>query len=100
MNNGTRKALAELPKTFAHGQRYNSAAVMSGYWNHVAAQNEQQSNFCDFIGDRQRVVNPTTGQTGKLQAGYKYNYQSPSGQVIQTNSPYAPPADFTPLLTR
>lgn len=94
---GQNANLNPSPNSGGGGTRYDSSRIMGNYWRRNAARKEQQANFCDYIGDRQRVYNPTTGGVGRVQSGYSNNYQNGNGAVLQTNSAYSPGVDYTQL---
>jgi hypothetical protein len=88
----------ELSKQIAANADANRKRIMGTYWNHVHAQDEQQRNFVNYIGDKTDVVDPNTGQTAKVSSGYSNYYHDPrTGTILGTNSTARPPVDFTPM---
>ncbi len=67
----------------------NSAAAIAGAGHRGAMAT------ADHMGDQQAVIDPSTGQTGKVSNQYNYSYVNQDGNVVHTNSAtYNPNAEL------
>lgn len=73
-------------------------ATMGAYERRVAAQNETQRHFTNYLGDRTDVRDPNTGQAWSVGSGYNHYYHDEhTDTVLGTNSANAPGVNWTQL---
>jgi hypothetical protein len=77
----------------AHVNRSNAIndAIMNGWRARNAASDIQQERFIDTINEKSNVVDPTSGQRYKVDAGSNTYWMNRDGQYIGTDKPYYDP---------
>lgn len=80
----------------AHVNRSNAIndAIMSGWRERNAASDKAQERFIDTINEKTNVVDPTTGQSYKVDSGSNHYWMNSDGKYISTDKPtYDPNLD-------
>jgi hypothetical protein len=71
-----------------------SDQIRSNFAAQQAAKAQSQRQFMHYVNDTAAFRNPNDGSTVTLDAGYKYQFMSSNGDVLQTNDPtLQPPVD-------
>jgi hypothetical protein len=90
-------AVGERSRQIAANSSAALDAIMGRNNSHVAAGNEQQSAFINYIGDRTNVSDDN-GHTDNVGSGYNNYYRNDrTGTILGTDSAYSPGVDFTPM---
>jgi len=71
-----------------------SERIRTNFAEQQAAKAQSQRQFMHYVNDTAAFKDPNSGATVTLDAGYKYQYMSSNGDVLQTNDPAVqPPVD-------
>lgn len=71
-----------------------SDRIRTNFAQQQAAKAQGQRQFMHYVTDTAGYKNPNDGSTVTLDAGYKYQYMSNNGDVVETNDPtFQPPVD-------
>ncbi len=71
-----------------------SDRIRTNFAEQQSAKAQGQRQFMHYVNNTAAFKDPNDGSTVTLDAGYKYQYMSNNGDVVQTNNPdFQPPVD-------